>query len=1046
MRPLEVRLLGPFRVFLAGREVGALTRKGRALLAYLASKGRPATRSELAGLLWDAPEANARRNLRQTLYRLRKTAVAPYLKADEGTVELTPVRTDLVLFSRHLEQGRLDAALALVSGGFLEDLDLEEAPGFQDWRYLERERVKEAVIAALLSRAEQERPTDPARAAAVLAQVLDWDPLLESAYQRLFALLAEIGDRAAIDRLYHRLRGELKAKLDLEPSAETERQYRAALRGIARNPEANPVPGNLDHPPLLEREAAWQALAGTAAPLRAVVGPRGVGKTRLAGEFASTLGRPWWIRHPRSLENLEFGALTEALRDRAPLDLPDPLLAELARLLPELGPPPPAPLSQGDARMRFFEALAQTFRHLGPVAVLDDLEHADRAFLAFLPYLVRRAPALGVVLVATAEHPVLPELAEEGLASTVTLEPLSPEGVARLIRELSGHTGGRRFAARLHRSTGGNPQFVIETLKDLFQSGELRQGVSGWTTPYDATTLDYLELRLPRTVREALERRMIELSPEATRVTRFLLLARTPADAEIVARALGLSQEAAAAALLEATAAGLVVPGARGFWPRYPELSERLPTPLTQSLHRIWARALSEQGGPPQLVAEHLAAGRRSEEAGAYALMAARSARKGAAPAAAVLLYRRAAKYLPLNPQDRYALEVERLELEAELGRDVLSALQELGEPPKPNPNLEARWHLATAEAAIKKGLFDQARGHAKAALATGALTARARYLLAWVEYRAGNPWAQKAHLQAALEAFESTGDRQGTNRVRRNLAALAFRLGQDEEGESLQRQILSSLDTHPDPVIHRRVWADRLTGRWLHRDFAAALEGASQLLKEARKAADLPAQLDALELLGLSEWKVGRFARARAALEEGLELALAIGNSRETALFRSERALALIELGAHREAGEDLERARKTMEAIGDQAKLGHVLTGLGYLELRRGRKEAAIPWLIEASRHWEARGELGHAARALALLALARPDPEAAATAWQYAEQWRTGVPERVLIAAVYARYRPEATATAWAIFQEEHRRLPEALRPYHRNTFPARMVTAR
>ncbi len=1049
MRPLEVRLLGPLEIVAGGREVPRLTRKGRALLAYLAAQGRPATRGELAGLFWDAPEADARRNLRQTLYRLKKTAVAPYLGTAGDRVTLEPVRTDLARFQAHLSQGRIDAALALVRGGFLEDTALDDAPGFEDWRYLERERVKEAVIAALLARAEREKAEDPRRAAATLHEVLTWDPLLESAYQRLFALLADLGDRDAIERLYHRLKAELKGQLGLPPSAETERQYRAALLGIARAPEASPAPKSLDRPPLVEREAELETLAGMRAPLRLVVGPRGVGKTRLVETYAERQGGYWPIRHAASLAELEFGALTEALRDRDPSRLPEPLTAELARLLPELGPPPPVPLAQADARMRFFEALAQTFRHLGPVVVLDDLDRADPGFLAFLPYLLRRAPDLGLTLLATAEAPLLPELVEEGRVALLALGPLSREGVARLVQELSGHPGGRRFAARLHQATGGNPLFVLETLKDLFQSGELRQGVDGWATPYDATTLDYLELRLPRSVQEALLRRIHELGPEAARVTRLLLLARTPADPETVARALGLSQEAAAAALLEAAEAGLLVPTPRGFWPRHPELADRLPQALAQSLHRLWAKALAELGGPPQLVAEHLAAGGRSPEAGAYALKAARAARKGAAPAAAVVLYKRAGKYLPLRPEERYALEVERLGLEAELGRDVLAALEELGEPPRPNPRLEARRRLAAAEAALKKGLFERAREHAEAALVAGtddpALTGRARYLLAWVEYRAGDPWAQQNQLRAALDAFERAGDRRGACQARRNLAALAFRLGRAEEGEALQRQILATLEAHPDPTIHRRVWADRLTGRWLHRDFAAALEGATQLLKEARQSADLPAQLDALELIGLAEWKIGRFSNALEALEEGLGLARAIGSRRETALLASERALPLVELGAYREAEQALTEAKEAMEALGDQAKLGHVLTGLGYLELRRGRPQAAVPWLIEAGRHWEARGELGHAARALALLALARPDPEAAETAWRYAEGWRTGVPERVLIAAVRARYRRETAEKARALFEEEHRRLPKALRPYHRRTFPARLVTA-
>jgi len=319
------------------------------------------------------------------------------------------------------------------------------------------------------------------------------------------------------------------------------------------------------------------------------------------------------------------------------------------------------------------------------------------------------------------------------------------------------------------------------------------------------------------------------------------------------------------------------------------------------------------------------------------------------------------------------------------------------------------------------------------------------------VEYRAGDPWRQREHLEAALEAFLKAGDHRASCRVRRNLAALAFRLGDPEEGERHQRIILKTLAEHPDPVTYRRVWADRLTGRWLHRDFYGALQGARRLLAEARKGADLVAQMDALELIGLAEWKIGRFEEALAAFDQGLELARAVESPRETALFQSERALALMAGGDYAAAEEALAEAHRLMEALGDQAKIGHVYTAYGELAIRRGKPEEALPWLERAIRHWEARGEGGHAARAHALMALALEgkDPGAARrhaeTARRLADAWRTGVPERLLVYAAHARFFPEARRDARALFEEEAARLPPELRPYHRRTLPARLVTA-
>src|SRR5262245_38803384 len=72
---LTVSLLGGFDVARDGRSVTRFrSAKVRALLAYLAVEAdRPQPRTSLAGLLWpDQPDAAARRNLSQTLVRLRR--------------------------------------------------------------------------------------------------------------------------------------------------------------------------------------------------------------------------------------------------------------------------------------------------------------------------------------------------------------------------------------------------------------------------------------------------------------------------------------------------------------------------------------------------------------------------------------------------------------------------------------------------------------------------------------------------------------------------------------------------------------------------------------------------------------------------------------------------------------------------------------------------------------------------------------------------------------------------------------------------------------
>ncbi len=85
---LTVALLGQLNVRLDGQPADLSLRPVQMLLAYLLLNQEVAHRRErLAGLLWpDYTEASARKNLRNTVYRLRKVIGHDYLLADRTTL------------------------------------------------------------------------------------------------------------------------------------------------------------------------------------------------------------------------------------------------------------------------------------------------------------------------------------------------------------------------------------------------------------------------------------------------------------------------------------------------------------------------------------------------------------------------------------------------------------------------------------------------------------------------------------------------------------------------------------------------------------------------------------------------------------------------------------------------------------------------------------------------------------------------------------------------------------------------------------------------
>src|ERR1041385_8393882 len=113
-----------------------LWHKHLALLVYLAlSPNRTRTRSHLLGLLWpEKPESQARHSLNEALSRLRValgsdrfTSAADALTLADGALEVDALRCDA------LADRDPAGAVGMVHGDFLEGLEVDGAPTFEQW-------------------------------------------------------------------------------------------------------------------------------------------------------------------------------------------------------------------------------------------------------------------------------------------------------------------------------------------------------------------------------------------------------------------------------------------------------------------------------------------------------------------------------------------------------------------------------------------------------------------------------------------------------------------------------------------------------------------------------------------------------------------------------------------------------------------------------------------------------------------------------------------------------------------------------------------------
>jgi predicted ATPase len=342
-------------------------------VSFLALQGDWVARERLCALLWpDAPTADAQHSLRVDLHRVRalltEWGVADALESDRRRVRLVLPTDVAALRAMAADPSRPWQPFA---GALLASMSFEGFPALQEWAALERAALARQWRDATLNRID----AAPADGRIALAQsLLELDPLDEEALLRLLRALRESGRGADADRRYEQFRDRLARELGAEPSA--------ALRALA-SPAASPAAAADTSSPraFVGRRSELAALARSLADpagarLHTIVGPGGVGKSRLARQAVAGLDRPLtWI----DLQDLtRLDDVAARIAQRLGLDLPD----------------------DGDA----VAALARAIGTVQRLLVLDNAEH-----LGELPDFVGRLlqatpPALG--LLTTSRRPL----------------------------------------------------------------------------------------------------------------------------------------------------------------------------------------------------------------------------------------------------------------------------------------------------------------------------------------------------------------------------------------------------------------------------------------------------------------------------------------------------------------------------------------------------------------------------------------------------------------------------------------------------------------
>lgn len=288
---LQVKLFGSVTFLLNGQPVQSMpTRAAQALLVYLLHQPHPVERERLIDMFYQASTPKqAAANLRSTLSRLRKE-LAPFLTITRQAVGIAPdaqIEIDSVTFAQQAAAEAWESALPLYQGDFLAGFYLREAPEFEEWALIERERLRLMAVEGLQKvAAEKRRQGDYWAALQVVTQLLGIEPLLEEAHRDKMMLLARTSQRPLALQQYQTAVSLFEREMGIAVAATTTALYERIMRLALPPPCALPPRRRHFVGRAAELAALRQAVVDAERRLVTLVGPGGIGKTRLAQEVA----------------------------------------------------------------------------------------------------------------------------------------------------------------------------------------------------------------------------------------------------------------------------------------------------------------------------------------------------------------------------------------------------------------------------------------------------------------------------------------------------------------------------------------------------------------------------------------------------------------------------------------------------------------------------------------------------------------------------------------------------------------------------------------
>jgi DNA-binding SARP family transcriptional activator len=895
-RTVTLHLHAAARAVAGSGAVLALRGRAAGLVALALLEPGGVAREKAALMLWpDSP--NPRQALRQQLLRFRQ-ALGQALIVGEDMLQAA-------------------AGVVLEPAPAGEWLLADEPAGDDDFgrwlaarRQLQAQSRREPLQQALAA-AEAAGELDAALAHARALLALDAaDEAHHAALMRVHYLR---GEPAAGLAAYERLAAQVAQRFGTRPAATTQALAAALRRAGSGGDQAAPatlaLPLTLRRPPVLAGRARELAVAASALAeglVLLVEGEAGIGKSRLLAEALAGAPGPVLQAAARPGDaGAPYASLARLLRpllDPPPAGLSPRVGTALARLSGITAGPAAEALPPGAMQAAVGGLLTQA--GIATVA-LDDLHFADAATLELLSGLAAAGtPQRWLLAQRPAEAPPAAQALHEGLQELqrlllLPLPPLDEAAAAALIDSLAvPGLQGAALAQPLVRHGGGNPLFMLETLKQGLADGSLARG----------------ELPRPASVGALIERRLQRLGDSALTLARVAALAGPDFCIELAEAVTGQRAVQLASAWNELQAAQVMRDEAFAHDLVADAVRRGVPAVVTRRVHAAVADWLLQRGAPPARVAAQLWAAGQPGVAALHALAAAKLAYAQGRASETVDLLDRALSH-PEWPDPAAQFDAARMRCEALWDVDL-------------GPRLDA-----AAEQLLALAATPVERAQALAAQLHGL-------------YFRGDFAAALAQADAAASAAEAASAHEALLQVRLTQARALARSGAVGQGLALARAAQPLLQGLPPACsfeFHGMLGVLLLQA-------ARAPEARVELEAALALAPGLGRQLDVPNLLAnraSCEQVLGLAQQAAAGQEAALREARAAGHQGVAVQFAEMNiAIALLDANRYAEAWPWIERCAAALQAQAPAyTPMAGTLQARWYLELgQHGRAARAF------------------------------------------------------------------------------------------------------